>query len=137
MISEIQQAVVDELKSLYPSAGQYLGTMPQDFQRPSFLTAVVGQDYKKRLAGVYRSTLSLDVAYYSAADTTEIQSDCLGVQETLLRSFDLVGEFRITNKDAKITDQVLHLKFNVTYLEKRMESGTSMGTVSTNFVTKE
>ncbi|MCI2105093.1 MAG: hypothetical protein LKK00_00010 [Intestinimonas sp.] len=137
MISEIRQAVVGELETLYPTAKRYFDSVPQDFTRPSFLITVTGQNYEKRLGGAYRSTLSLDVAYFSAADQTGILSDCLEVQETLLRSFDLVGGFRATNKNAKITDQVLHLTFDVNYSEKKVEPGTLMGTVTTNYVLKE
>ncbi|MPN04553.1 hypothetical protein SDC9_151794 [bioreactor metagenome] len=137
MIDEIRQAIVNELKSLYPEAKRYLDNVPQGFARPSFRIAVIEQGYKKRLTGAYRSTISLDVAYFSAAGQAGILSDCLRVQETLLRGFDLVEGFRITSKDARVTDQVLHLTFDVKYSERQVEPGTLMGTVTTNFVSKE
>lgn len=132
MINDIKQAIVDKLLELYPNYTIYDEDIPQDFKTPSFFIALIDQDYSKRLNNKYRSLLSFDVAYFSNEGKTEIKEDCLEVQLNLFRNFDLIGTYRILEKQATITDNVLHFTFNINYSEIITETGTLIETKEVN-----
>lgn len=132
MISDIKQAIVNKLLELYPTYTIYDGDVPQNFKTPSFLITLFDQDYSKRMNSKFKSLLSFDIAYFSDKKITEIKNDCHRVQLDILRSFDLIGTFRAQNKQATITDNVLHVTFDVNYSEMKVETSTPMRTQQTN-----
>ena len=118
MINEIRQAIINKLAELCPSVTRrYLDDVPQNFKPAAFMLSVYEQDHNKRLNIKYKSIVSFDLAYFSDKGAADIKSDCLAKQEILLRGFDLVGTFRVLNKQARITDNVLHLMFDIEYSE--------------------
>jgi len=131
MINEIKQAIAQKIHEQYPSSTIYDEDIPQNFTTPSFLVTVIEQGYGKRLANKYNSTVSFDVAYFSNKGKNEIKSDCQAVQVDILRAFDFVGSFRIQNKQATIVDNVLHITFNVSYSELKIEEFAKMQTQTT------
>ena len=131
MIDEIKQAIAQKILEQYPSSTIYDEDIPQNFKTPSFLITVIEQNYGKRLANKYNSTVSFDVAYFSDKDKGEIKSDCQAVQVNLLRAFDLMGGFRAQNLQATIVDNVLHITFNVNYSELKIEEFAKMQTQTT------
>lgn len=126
MINSIKQAIVNKLLELHPDYTIYDEDVPQNFKKKSFLIALIDQDYNKRISDKYRSLLSFDIAYFSDKANTEIKNDCQTVQLGLLRNFDIVGTYRILNKQATITDNVLHVTFDVTYSEIKAETFEKM-----------
>jgi len=132
MINEIKQAIAQKIHEQYPSATIYDEDIPQNFKTPSFLVTVIEQSYGKRLANKYNSTVSFDVAYFSDKKKNEIKSDCQAVMVNLLRAFDLLDTFRARNLQANITDNVLHITFNVNYSELKIEEFAKMQTQTTN-----
>lgn len=125
-------AIKQKLKELYPNYQVYTDNVPQNFKPPAFVIYVIEQEYNKRLNNKYNGRISLDVAYFSNKGKNEIKSNCLEVQETLLREFDEVGEFRILNKNARITDNVLHMTFDIRYSELKLGEFVKMQTQTTN-----
>ncbi len=132
MISEIKQAIAQKILGQYPSSTIYDEDIPQNFKTPSFLVTVIEQSYGKRLADKYNSTVSFDVAYFSDKKKNEIKSDCQAVMVNLLRVFDLLDTFRARNLQANITDNVLHITFDVNYSELKIEEFAKMQTQTTN-----
>ena len=126
MISELKQAIAQEILGLYPSATVYADDIPQNFKKPSFLLTLIEQNYGKRLDNKFTSTVSLDLAYFSDKEKSDIKSDCQAVQVDILRAFDLVGGFRVRNLQANITDNVLHITFDVNYSELKIEEFVKM-----------
>ena len=126
MINEIKQAIAQKIHEQYPSATIYDEDIPQNFKTPSFLVTVIEQNYGKRLANKYNSTVSFDVAYFSDKGKNEVKSDCQAVQVNLLRAFDLMGGFRAQSLQATIVDNVLHITFNVNYSELKIEEFAKM-----------
>jgi hypothetical protein len=116
MISEIKQAIKNKLLEIYPTGYTiYDEEIPEDYIKPSLFLTLVNQNYSRRMNNKYTSLLSFDLTYYS--NSSELRMDCLRVQLDLLRTFDLVGAYRILNKNAKITDNVLHFTFDIRYSE--------------------
>lgn len=133
MVDDIITAIETQLKTLFSSAVVYRHYQPQNFKTPSFLISVTDQNYEPLLSGYYSGKLSLDIQYFSSAKTVDIKAirtDCLTVQETLMREFDTFGDFRTLDKDARITDEVLHFTFNVNYREKLDVTNTLMESVT-------
>ena len=126
MINKIKQVLALKLKSLYPNITIYDEDIPQNFKTPSFFITVIDQEYSKRLFNKYNSTLNLDIAYFSNKDKTEIKNDCLEVQQNLFRELDIVSSFRILDKQATITDNVLHLICTTKYSEIKQEEEIKM-----------
>ena len=137
MISEIKQAIAQKILELYPTATIYDEDIPQNFKTPSFLVNVIEQSYGKRLADKYNSTVSFDVAYFSDKKKNEIKSDCQAVMVNLLRAFDLLDTFRARNLQANITDNVLHITFEVSYSELKTNEFVKMQKQTTNEYVKE
>ena len=117
MISSVKQAIVDKLLECYPGYTIYDEDVTQNFKTRSFLITLIDQEYRKRLNNKFDSELSFDVAYFSDKETTEIKADCLEVQLNLFRAFDLISTYRVLNKQANITDNVLHFTFDIRYSE--------------------
>lgn len=138
MTDDIIAAIETQLKTLCPTVYRFY--CPQNFKTPSFLISVTDQDYKRLLTGSFSGKLSLDVQYFSGAksvDIKAIRADCVSMQETLLRGFNLVGSFRVLNKDARITDNVLHFTFDVKYSERVSNNDPLMQSMTQNTNTKE
>lgn len=133
MINEIKSAIVYKLKDIFPLITKRYtdDNVPQNFAKPSFFVSVIDQEYGKRLNIKYKGLLSYDVAYFSDKGVSDIKSDCLAKQEVLLREFDLVGTYRIKNKNARITDNVLHMTFDVNYSEMKVETPVPMQSQTT------
>lgn len=132
MIADIRQAIVNRLRELYPDHKRYVDDIPQDFKKPSFVVFQIDQDYSKRLNTKYNGRISFDVAYFSDKPKQDVKTDCFAVQEALMREFDTFGAFRAINKNARITDNVLHMTFDVNYSEMKVEDQTPMQTQTTN-----
>ena len=132
MIDEIKQAIADKLEELYPGYTLYDEDIPQNFKKPSFLVTLVEQSYGKRLDNKFIGNVTLDVAYFSGKGKNEIKSDCQAVMVNLLRAFDLLDTFRARNLQANITDNVLHITFDVSYSELKIEEFAKMQTQTTN-----
>lgn len=132
MINDIVQEVSNRLKELYPNHYVYFDDILQKFTTPSFLIKLILQDYDKRINTKYKSRISFDVAYFSDKDDIDIKSDCLIMQESLFRNFDFLETVRVLNKQAEITDNVLHFSFDIHYAEMKAELGTKMQTQQTN-----
>lgn len=155
MISNTKEAIATKLLELYSTAKIYDEDVPQSFKTPCFVVSLINQDYNKRFNVKYRSQMSFDVAYFSKKAKTEIKNDCQAVQLNLLRSFDLisnyktlvdpvtkkettvlVGNYRTQNKQATIVDNVLHFTFDVPYSELKEGPFTAMETQNTNTIQK-
>jgi hypothetical protein len=136
MINDIKSAIVYKLKELYPDETRkirrYTDDIPQDFKKPAFVIFEIDHDYEKRLNSKYNARISFDVAFFSDKGTPDIKSDCFVIQEILLRGFDYFGAFKALNKNARITDNVLHMTFDVNYSEMKVETGIPMQTQATN-----
>jgi hypothetical protein len=131
MIDEIKQVIAQKIQEQYPSVTIYDEDIPQNFKTPSFLVTVIEQSYGKRLDNKYNSTVSFDVAYFSDKGKNEIKSDCQAVMVNLIRVFDLLDTFRARNLQANITDNVLHIAFDVNYSELKIEEFAKMQTQTT------
>jgi hypothetical protein len=132
MINNARVAVAQKLKELYPNYRVYADDVPQNFKTPAFVIYVIEQEYNKRLDNKYNGRISLDVAYFSDKPASEIKSDCLTTQETLLREFDTFGAFRAINKNAQITDNVSHVKFDIRFSGLKLDEFIPMQKQTTN-----
>jgi len=134
MVSSIKSAIVLKLKEMFPLITKRYtdDNVPQNFTKPSFFVSVIDQEYSKRINNKYKGLVSYDVAYFSDKGTADIKSDCLAMQEILLRGLGTVGAFRTLDKTARITDDVLHIMFNVSYSEMISTTETKMQTQETN-----
>lgn len=132
MINNIKQVIVNKLLELYPGYTIYDEDVLQNFKKQSFLISLTDQDYSKRLNSKFKSLISFDVAYFSNKRVAEIKSDCQDMQMSLFRGFDLIGSYRILNKQANVTDNVLHFKFDVQFSEIKVDTSDKMQEQQTN-----
>ncbi len=133
MINNVKQTIVNKLLELYQEYTIYDEDVPQNFKKQSFLISLTDHDYSKRLNNKFKSLISFDIAYFSNKKVTEIKSDCFDKQLILFRAFDLIESYRVLNKQATITDNVLHFTFDINYSEiKEEELSDKMQTQETN-----
>lgn len=131
MINSIRKAIASKLLELYPTYPIHKNDVPQNFKPPCFIVYIIDQNYDKRINTKYKSMISFDVAYFSDKPTTTIKDDCLDKQQVLLRAFDLIGTFRVLNKQCSITDNVLHFTFDINYSELLEETDSLMQNATT------
>jgi hypothetical protein len=133
MMNEVKQAIKDKLLELYPTGYTiYDEELPAEYSKPSFYLILTNQNYSRRMNNKYTSLLSFDLAYYSNSD--EIRTDCLRIQQSLLQAFNVVGAYRVLNRNAKITDKVLHITFDIRYSEVIQEEVIPMQQQQTNTI---
>ncbi|QOX63675.1 hypothetical protein FRZ06_10085 [Anoxybacterium hadale] len=129
MLNEIKQSIKDKLTALFPPEEGYAlfdEKVPEGSEKPYFLLLLTKQTYSKKLKNKYQSILYFDLGYYSNLDTAENKKDLMRVQEILVRSFDSAGTYRVRNKSAQIIEQVLHVTFDISYSEMKVEEAVSM-----------
>lgn len=126
MINNIKQAIGKTLADSYPNLTIYDEDVPQKFKTPSFIINVVDMAYQKRLNQKYDGKITFDVAYFSDKKITEIKADLLTKQMVLFRAFEDAGQFRFWDKTARITDNVLHFIFDVSFSELKEEDFMKM-----------
>ncbi len=136
MVSSINDEVKNKLLSLYPGITIYDEKVPQKFKTPSFFISIYDQDYEKKLNTKYGSTISYDVSYFPNEEYNK-NNEMYLVQENLLREFRDLGTFRALNIKANITDDVLHIMFDVKYSEALIIDGIKMNNLDTNTEIKE
>ncbi|WP_346930279.1 DUF6838 family protein [Clostridium sp.] len=136
MISSINDEVKNKLLSLYPDITIYDEKVPQKFKTPSFFISIYDQDYEKRLNTKYRSTINYDVSYFPNEEYNK-NNEMYLVQENLIREFRDIDTFRALNIKANITDDVLHIMFDVKYSEALITNEIKMNNLNTNTGIKE
>ncbi|HAK43708.1 MAG TPA: hypothetical protein DCM59_14645 [Clostridium sp.] len=136
MVDSINGEVKNKLLSVYPDITIYDEKVPQKFKTPSFFISIYEQDYAKRLNTKYRSTISYDISYFPHEEYNK-NNEMYLVQESLLRELRDIDTFRAINIRANITDEVLHIMFDVKYSEVLTTNGVKMNKLESNANTKE
>jgi len=137
MINNIKQCIVDNLLNIYPGITIYDEDIPQNFKTPSFLITLTDHNYIKRINNKFDGEVSFDISFFSSKEKTEIKNDCIKVQQDLFRNSDLIGTYRVLNKNAIIVDNVLHFTFKVKYSEIIKENALKIKNIEFNTNIKE
>lgn len=135
MIVNINKAIAKKLLGLYPNITIYDEKVPQNFKTPSFFISTYDQDYNKRLNNKYKSTINYDISYFPN-DVCK-NNEMYEVRETLLREIRDLDEFRALNIKSNITDDVLHIMFDVNYSEMKISDEIKMQNIKVNENIKE
>lgn len=135
MIVDINKAIAKKLLSLYPNITIYDEKVPQNFKTPSFFISTYDQDYNKRLNNKYKSTINYDISYFP--NDIYKNNEMYEVRTTLLREIRDLDEFRALNIKSNITDDVLHIMFDVNYSEIKISDEIKMQNIKVNENLKE
>lgn len=135
MIVNINKAIAKKLLGLYPNITIYDEKVPQNFKTPSFFISTYDQDYNKRLNNKYKSTINYDISYFP--NDVYKNNEMYEVKTTLLREIRDLDEFRALNIKANITDDVLHIIFDVNYSEMKTSDEIKMQNIKVNENLKE
>ncbi len=135
MIVNINKAIAKKLLSLYPNITIYDEKVPQNFKTPSFFISTYDQDYNKRLNNKYKSTINYDISYFP--NDLYKNNDMYEVRTTLLREIRDLDEFRALNIKSNITDDVLHIMFDINYSEMKISDEIKMQNIKVNENIKE
>lgn len=135
MIVNINKSIVRKLLSLYPNITIYDEKVPQNFKTPSFFISTYDQDYNKRLNNKYKSTINYDISYFP--NDVYKNNEMYEVRTTLLREVRDLDEFRALNIKSNITDDVLHIMFDVNYSEMKISEEIKMQNIKVNENLKE
>ena len=135
MIVDINKSIVRKLLSLYPNITIYDEKVPQNFKTPSFFISTYDQDYNKRLNNKYKSTINYDISYFP--NDIYKNNEMYEVRTTLLREIRDLDQFRGLNIKSNITDDVLHIMFDVNYSEMKISDEIKMQNIKVNENIKE
>jgi len=118
-ISDVVKAFANRLTQLYPGTTIYQDKTHQKFETPSFYISIAELQYRKDLHNRYVAEILVDIAYFTDKKNM-VMSDCAVVAENLMRNLDVIEsntKFRVTGKQSKVTDDVLHIMSDVIYRE--------------------
>lgn len=131
MVNSINQAIADKLNGLFNNVTIYDERVPQNFKTPSFFISTYDQDYEKGISDRYRSMVSYDISYFPNSEYS-INNEMYEVRSILLRELRDLGSYRAINIKANITDDVLHIMFDVKYSETVAANEIKMSKIETN-----
>lgn len=134
MINKLFQNITAGLKRV-KSCKVYRDDVPQNFEQPSFLIILYDQNSTRGINGKLKNTVRVDVLYFPE-DKQNYNEECWELCERLTRELSL-EDFKIKNRNSKITDSVLHFMFDVDYREYWNTDGTKMQKLSQNTDIKE
>lgn len=134
MINKLYQDITVGLKKIKPCT-IYQEDVPQRFKKPSFLLTFYDQNPSRGINGRLKNTVRVDVLYFPE-DEDNYNSECWALSQNLTRELQL-EDFKIRNRNLKITDKVLHFMFDVDYREYRNTDETKMQKLSQNADIKE
>ena len=122
MIVELYKAISAECLKICPDAEMYRNNIPQGFKVPCFLVQVADTQAQRKLFDSQQIVQSMDVSFFPQGRKEERLFECEKMKEEILRAFDVISadgiSFYVTGKNARITDDVLHFFFDVSYREK-------------------
>lgn len=136
MVNSINQAIADKLNGLFNNVTIYDEKVPQNFKTPSFFISTYDQDYEKGISDRYSSTVYYDISYFPDSEY-RLNNEMYEVRSILLREIRDLGPYRAISIKANITDDVLHIMFDVKYSEAVAVSEIKMNKIETNTNIKE
>ena len=92
-------------------------------------------DYNKRINDKYNSTVNYDISYFPNTDYKN--NEMYEVRRILLRELRDLEDFRAINIKSNITDEVLHIMFDVKYSEIKSKDEIKMQNIKVNENLKE
>lgn len=134
MISKLYKNIAMGLRNVKPCT-VYQEDVPQNFKQPSFLITFYAQNPSRGINGRMKNTVGVDVLYFPET-IQEANAECWDVGQLLVRELK-VSEFKIKNRNLKITDGVLHFMFDVDYREYFEKDTQTMQALSQNTEIKE
>jgi len=142
MINKLYKDIAAGLRKI-KSCRVYVEDVPQNFAQPSFLISFYEQNPSRGINGRLKNTVNVDVSYFpeSRQDVNEesrqnVNEECWEVGQNLLRELR-IEDFKIKNRNLKITDKVLHFMFDVYYREYLSTDSQTMQTLSQDTDIKE
>lgn len=134
MINKLYQSINQGLKQI-KDCTIYREDVEQSFSKPCFMVTLYDQNPTRGINKRLKNAVKVDILYFPG-DEDNYQEECWSIGQDLTREFQL-EDFKIKNRNLKITDRVLHFLFDVDYREFRNETTPSMQTLSQNTDMKE
>lgn len=131
MIYKINQAIAAKIKELYPAAEVYDEDVNQGFEEGSFFITVIDSSHKKAVSNRYKASVTYNLDYFPT-DPNNPKNECYQVGDNVIREFELLGGYRVSEKSYSVTDNVLHIQFTVNYRELKITIETKMNQVNFN-----
>lgn len=141
-IDTLYKAVSAECRTAAPELAKiYRDNIPQHVELPFVLVLIIDTDVNRRLANQQRIKQSFDVQYFPGCGIQDRRKECEKVKQEMLRHFDVISadgiSFYVREKNANVTDDVLHFMFSVTYTECRQDAEPKMEELSANVEMEE
>ena len=141
-IDTLYKAIAAECREAVPElAGIYRDNIPQNAEPPFILAFVIDTDVRRRLADRQRIKQSFDVQYFPGGEIQNYRKECEKVKQEMLRRFDVISadgiSFYVRERNANVTDDVLHFLFSVTYTEWKEAGEPKMEELDKNIETEE
>ena len=134
MINKLYQSINQGLKQI-KDCTIYREDVEQFFSKPCFMVTLYDQNPTRGINKCLKNAVRVDIHYFPE-DKVNYQEECWDIGQDLTREFQMQN-FKIKNRNLKITDRVLHFLFDVDYREFRNETTPSMQTLSQKTDMKE
>ena len=141
-IDTLYKAIEAECRTAVPELAKiYRDNIPQNAELPFVLVLIIDTDVSRRLANQQRVKQSFDVQYFPGCDIQDRRKECEKVKQEMLRHFDVISadgiSFYVREKNANVTDDVLHFMFSATYTECRQDAEPKMEELNANVEMEE
>jgi len=141
-IDILYKAIAAECRSVVPELKKiYRDNIPQNADGPFILVLITDTDTRRCLANRQRVKQSFDVQYFPGEELQNRRKECEKVKQEMLQGFDVISaddiSFYVKEKNANVTDDVLHLLFSVSYVEYREPAQPKMEELDKNIEVEE
>ena len=141
-IDTLYKAIAAECRTAVPELAKiYRDNIPQNAELPFVLVLIIDTDVSRRLANQQRVKQSFDVQYFPGCDIQDRRKECEKVKQEMLRHFDVISadgiSFYVREKNANVTDDVLHFMFSATYTECRQDAEPKIEELNANVEMEE
>lgn len=141
-IDTLYKAIAEECRTAVPELAKiYRDNIPQNAELPFVLVLIIDTDVNRRLANQQRVKQNFDVQYFPGCCIQDRRKECEKVKQEMLRHFDVISadgiSFYVREKNANVTDDVLHFMFSATYTECRQNAEPKMEELSANVEMEE
>ena len=142
MVESLYKAIAAECRSSVPELKKiYRDNIPQNMEFPCILVEITETTANRRLSERQRIKQNFDVQYFPGDESENCRKECEKVKQEMLRGFDVISadgiSFYVKEKNANVTDDVLHLLFSVSYVEYRESAQPKMEELDRKIETEE
>ena len=129
MVTNLKTLIIQQIKSVFPSAKVYDEPVQQGLQTPAFLVLIISDSQERKLGATSEWEYVVNITYFPS-DSRNTYSESDDVSRAFKMNFRYIGnQFHANKLTAEKHDGTLVITFNVKKLVREVFDGTKMRTL--------